>query len=322
MNYRSVGRSGLKVSALGLGGWLTFGRMVQDQKIARKIIAKAYESGVNFFDIADVYARGESEKAMGRVLGEFPRHTLVISTKLYWPMSDDINDRGLSRKHIIESIDRSLARIGTDYIDIYFCHRPDPETPLEETSRAMDDLIHRGKILYWGTSEWPTDLIQQAVDFCEKHNLYKPQVEQPEYNLLARRRFEKEIMPRAQKLGMGLVTWSPLASGMLSGKYDGGVPKGTRFAEIESLKNEIYSDAYIEKVRKFKTMADGLGVGRAQLALAWCLRQTAISSVITGATKPEQLEDNLKAAEISLTADTLRQIDAIFEPNLQRPRDD
>ncbi|MBN1428560.1 MAG: aldo/keto reductase [Anaerolineae bacterium] len=314
MNYRKLGHSGLKISELSLGGWLTFGDSVQDQQIARRIIVKAYDSGINFFDIADIYARGESEKAMGQVLAEFPRHTLVISSKVFWPMSDDPNDSGLSRKHIMESIDRSLQRIGTDYLDLYFCHRWDPETPLEETLRAMDDLIHQGKILYWGTSEWSSEQIQRAHDMAERYNLYKPQVEQPQYNLIERRRFEQEIMPKAAELGMGLVTWSPLASGVLTGKYDEGISQDTRLAQHDWLLDGVDKDNRLEKVRRLKPIADSLGISRADLALAWALRQPAISSVITGATRIEQLENNLQAVAVELSEDILRQIDEVFEP--------
>lgn len=314
MNYRSVGKSGLRVSELGLGGWLTFGHAIKDQQLARQIITRAYEGGITFFDIADIYARGEAEKAMGKMLAEFPRHTLVISTKLFWPMSEDPNDKGLSRKHIMESIDRSLERIGTDYVDIYFCHRWDPDTPLEETVRAMDDLIHQGKVLYWGTSEWSADQIQQAHDLAERYNLYKPQVEQPQYNLLVRRRFEQEIMPKAAKLGMGLVTFSPLASGLLTGKYDDGLPQDSRLTHIEWLRDELIQEEHLEQVRRLKPIADDLGVSRADLAVAWALRQPTISSVITGATKIEQLESNLRTAELEFSADVWQQLDTIFEP--------
>jgi voltage-dependent potassium channel beta subunit len=313
MKYRHLGKSSLKVSELSLGGWLTFGDSVQDRQIARQIIVKAYDSGVNFFDIADIYGGGGAEKTMGETLAEFPRHTLVISTKLFWPMSDDPNDRGLSRKHIMESIDKSLKRIGTDYVDIYFCHRWDPETPLEETMRAMDDLIHQGKILYWGTSEWSAEQMQRAFDLAERYNLYKPQVEQPQYNLLERRRFEQEVMPKAAELGMGLVTWSPLASGLLTGKYDNGIPQDSRLARLDWLREQSFREDKLDKVRRLKPVADALNVSRADLAVAWQLRHPAISSVITGATKVEQLEDNLRAADIMLPDDVLRQIDEIFE---------
>lgn len=314
MQYRRVGDSGLRISELSLGGWLTFGGSVKDQQIAREIIEKAYESGINFFDIADIYSRGESEKMMGAVLKQFPRHTLVISSKLYWPMSDDPNDRGLSRKHIMESIDKSLQRIGTDYLDIYFCHRWDEDTPLLETIRAMDDLIHRGKILYWGTSEWTAEQIQQANDLAERYGLYPPQVEQPQYNLVERHTFEQSVMPTAEANGMGLVTWSPLASGLLTGKYDDGIPDDARLGRIKGLRESILTEDSLAKVRQLKPIADDLGISRAELALAWALRQPAITSVITGATKLSQLESNLKAAEVELTDDVLEQIDAIFSP--------
>lgn len=314
MEYRHVGNSGLKVSELSLGGWLTFGGSVRDQQIAREIIEYAYENGINFFDIADIYARGESEKMMGEVLKQYPRHTLVISSKVFWPMSDDINDRGLSRKHIMESIDRSLERIGTDYLDLYFCHRWDENTPLLETIRAMDDLIHQGKVLYWGTSEWTGEQIQQASDLAAEHGLYPPQVEQPQYSLLVRRRFEDEIMPTAQANGMGLVTWSPLASGLLTGKYDDGIPEGTRLDRTEWLREGLLVEQKLDRVRRMKAIADDLGVSRAELALAWALRQPAVSSVITGATKLSQLQSNLKAAGLDLSEGDIAALDELFDP--------
>jgi voltage-dependent potassium channel beta subunit len=312
MNYRSLGKSGLKVSEISLGGWTTFGGSIKNESMARTIIVTAYEGGINFFDIADAYSRGESEKMMGRVLAEFSRHSLVISSKLYWPQSDDPNDKGLSRKHIMESIEKSLKRIGTDYLDLYFCHRFDEETPLEETIRAMDDLVHQGKILYWGTSEWTAAQLGKAHDIAEKRNLYQPQVEQPEYSLLTRRRFEQEIMPKAETLGMGLVTWSPLASGLLTGKYDDGIPEDARLGQIESLRNAWIKPERVEQVRALKPIADALGISRAHLALAWVLRQQAVSSVITGASRPDQVTSNLSAAEIKLSDDTLKKLDVIF----------
>jgi voltage-dependent potassium channel beta subunit len=314
MNYRRLGASGLKVSELSLGGWLTFGGSVKDDETARAIITKAYDSGINFLDIADIYAHGESERMMGRILAQYPRHTLVISSKLFWPMSDDVNDRGLSRKHIMESIDRSLQRIGTDYLDMYFCHRFDEETPVLETMRAMDDLIHRGKVLYWGTSEWSGAQIQLACDLAGQYNLIPPQVEQPQYNLLNRARFEQDVMPAAVGNGMGLVTFSPLASGLLTGKYDGGIPADSRLARTTWLQERL-TEERVEQVRRMKPIADDLGVSRSQLALAWTLRQKAISSVITGATRVEQLDSNLKAAEIVLSEDVLTALDNIFSPD-------
>ncbi|GAB4467643.1 MAG: aldo/keto reductase family protein [Anaerolineae bacterium] len=314
MEYRRVGSSGLKVSEISLGGWTTFGGSVTDRRLVRDIIVRAYDSGINFFDIADIYALGESERMMGEVLKLFPRHTLVISTKVFWPMSDDPNDRGLSRKHIMESIDRSLKRIGTDYVDIYFCHRYDENVPLIETIRAMDDLIHRGKVLYWGTSEWSAAQIQDALDLAERYNLHPPVVEQPQYNLLVRKRMEEEIIPKAREAGLGLVTWSPLASGLLTGKYDDAVPEDSRLARIDWLRESVLKEESLDKVRRFKPVAERLGVSRAELAIAWALRDEAISSVITGATRVEQLESNLKAAELKgrLTDEVLAELDVIF----------
>lgn len=312
MEYRRLGQYGLKVSELSLGGWTTFGNLVKEQDTVREIIIRAYEAGINFFDIADIYARGESEIMMGKVLKDFPRHTLVISSKVFWPMSDDVNDRGLSRKHIMESIDKSLKRIGTDYLDLYFCHRWDEETPLLETMRAMDDLIHQGKILYWGTSEWTGDQIEQANQLAEQYHLHPPAVEQPQYNIRVRELFENEIMPTATSNGMGLVIWSPLNSGLLTGKYDDGLPEGSRLAELDWLREALYTEDTIEQVKQLKPIADDLGITRAQLAIAWALRQKDISSVITGATRVSQLEDNLGAAEVKLSDDILEQIDRIF----------
>ncbi|MBN2471250.1 MAG: aldo/keto reductase [Anaerolineae bacterium] len=311
MQYRRLGQAGMKVSALSLGGWTTYGDIVKDQDITRDIIVRAYDAGINFFDIADAYAKGTAEQMMGKVLAEFPRHTLVISSKLYWPMSDDVNDRGLSRKHIMESIDRSLQRVGTDYLDIYFCHRYDDETPVEETARAMDDLIHQGKILYWGTSEWTGAQIREALDVCERYNLYRPQVEQPQYNLFAREKVEQDVMPVASTNGMGLVVWSPLASGVLTGKYDDGIPEDSRLAKLDWLRSRLDDDS-ISRVKALKAVADKLGATRAELALAWTLRKPEISSAITGATKISQLESNLKALDIKLDADVLAEIDSIM----------
>jgi len=317
MNYRRLGNSGLKVSALSLGGWTTFGDSVTDRRLARDIIVKAYDSGINYFDIADVYAAGEAEKLMGSILKLFPRHTLVISSKAFWPMSDDVNDRGLSRKHLFESVNASLQRIGTDYLDLFFCHRWDDETPLEETVRALDDLVHQGKILYWGTSEWTGAQIQAALDLCERHNLVKPQVEQPLYNMISRRRVEEDVLPVTEKNGIGLVVWSPLASGLLTGKYDDALPDDSRLARLEGLREQWYKGESIAAIRKLKTVADDLGVTRAQLALAWVLRQPGVSSAITGATKPTQLDETLKAVDLTLDSDTLARMDAIMAPVVQ-----
>jgi len=312
MRYNRLGMSGMKVSELSLGGWTTFGHSIQDKHIAKDIIEAAYSAGINFFDIADVYARGESERLMGKILKDFPRHTLVISSKVFWPMSDDVNDRGLSRKHIMESIDKSLLRIGTDYLDIYYCHRYDPETPVLEVVRAMDDLVHSGKVLYWGTSEWPAEKIEEACQLAEKYHCIPPAVEQPEYHLLKRAKVEREIQPMTRSFGMGLTSFSPLAMGMLSGKYDRGIPEDSRFAREEWLKNIWYREDVVQTVLKFRELADALGVSRAQLAIAALLNQGILSSVITGATSVAQLEENLKAAEIEIPLEISKGIDALF----------
>ncbi len=317
MNYRRLGNAGIKVSELSLGGWTTFGESLTDQRLARDIIVKAYDSGINFFDIADVYAQGEAEKLMGAILKEFPRHTLVISSKVFWPMSDDVNDRGLSRKHIMESVEKSLQRIGTDYLDMYFCHRFDEETPVEETVRAMDDLVHQGRILYWGTSEWTGAQIQEVLNLCEQHNLYKPQVEQPQYNMLVRNKVENDVLPVTQSNGIGLVVWSPMASGLLTGKYDEALPDDSRLARLDWLRDALYKAETIAAIRKLKPIADDLGATRAQLAIAWTLRQPGVSSAITGATKVAQLEDTLRAIDLKLDDDVLDRIDDALKPVIQ-----
>jgi len=313
MKYRNLGRAGLKLSALGLGGWTTFGESLRDHSAIRRIIGAAYDAGVNFFDMADAYARGESERVMGQVLGQFPRHTLVLSSKVFRPMSDDVNDRGLSRKHIMDAIDKSLKRIGTDHLDIYFCHRDDPETPVEETVRAMDDLIRAGKVLYWGTSEWPVEKIREAASLAGAA-FHRPQTEQLQYNLLARERAEREVTPLAAELGLGLTIFSPLALGLLTGKYDEGVPQDSRLARMSAHREHWYRPERIEQVRRFKRIADGLGAQRGEVALAWLLARPQVSSVIMGATSLAQLEANLRAMQLDLGGEALAAIDAIFPP--------
>ncbi|MBP1711917.1 MAG: aldo/keto reductase [Deltaproteobacteria bacterium] len=312
MKYRKVGNSGLKVSCLSLGGWTTFGDIVKDESLVGDIVKAAYDNGINFFDMADAYAKGESERMMGRALKRFPRHKLVLSSKLFRPMSEDVNDQGLSRKHIMESIDKSLSRIGTDYLDIFFCHRHDPETGMEETMRAMDDLIHAGKILYWGTSEWPLEKIEEAINLAEKYNLYKPLVEQSQYSLLYRERVEKEVLPNLSRYGMGLVVFSPLASGLLTGKYDEGIPEKSRIERLGFVRETWYREDHIARVRQLKTVSEELSIHRNKLAIAWILHHGDISSVITGATHRAQLESNLKAIDLSLPSNVIIKIDRIF----------
>ena len=311
MQYRRLGNAGMKISAVALGGWATFGEYVTDQDLTRRIVNAAYEAGINFFDIADVYALGKSEEMMGAALKELPRHTLVISSKTFWPMSEDVNDRGLSRKHIMESVEKSLKRVGTDYLDIYYCHRFDPDTPLEETVRAMNDLIRQGKVLYWGTSKWRGSQIADAVAVARQGRCDVPRVEQPPYSLLRHSQVEDEILPVVEEHGIGLTTYSPLESGVLTGKYDEGVPKESRAAFDEGFRNRLKDDV-LENVRKLKSIADDLGISRAQLALAWILRQKQVSSVITGASKPEHVSLNAAAADVKLDEETLAKINELF----------
>ena len=312
MTYRPLGRCGTKVSTLSIGGWTTFGGSITSERTTREILHRAFDAGINFFDIADVYAQGQAETIMGKALSTLPRRHLVISSKCFWPMSGDINDRGLSRKHIFESVEASLERIGTDYLDMLFCHRYDEETPLEETVRAMDDLVRQGKVLYWGTSEWSGAQIRRAHSIADRYGAYGPQVEQPQYSLLVREKVEDDVEPAAQERGMGLVVWSPLASGLLTGKYDDGVPKDTRLARIDWLREGVRTEENLARVRALAPVAEAAGCTRTQMALAWAAAQPGISSVILGATSTDQLDENLGALEVAITAEVAAAIDAIF----------
>ena len=310
MKYRRLGRAGIKISEISLGGWLTFGGSV-DSKTTDTILGTAIDCGINFIDLADIYSRGEAERVCGEALQQYTRTDLVISSKLFWPMSQNVNDHGLSRKHIMESIDRTLMRLRTDYLDIYFCHRFDPDTEIEEVVRAMDDLVHQGKILYWGTSVWETDQIITAASLADKYLCHRPQVEQPRYNMIDRA-IEQRVMPTCAKLGMGLTVWSPLAQGLLTGKYNDGVPAGSRGSTSEWLRGDL-TDDNIVRVRKLTALASDLGLTMSELALAWVLRRPEISCAITGATRPEHVRANVIASEVDLTADTLEAIEAILE---------
>lgn len=312
MPYRRLGDAGVKVSGLSLGGWTTFGSSVTDEATTEAILRRAFDAGVNFFDIADVYAKGEAERQMGRVLRQLPRRDLVISSKVYWPMSDGVNDRGLSRKHIIESVEGSLKRVGTDYLDLYFCHRFDVDVPLEETVRAMDDLVRQGKVLYWGTSEWTGAQLRDAHAIADRRNLSGPVVEQPQYSLLARDRVELDVRPQARTLGMGLVVWSPLASGVLTGKYDDGVPAGSRLDRIAWLRDTFLVPEKLDRVRRFAALADEVGVSRTRLALAWALHQPGVSSVILGASSVAQLDENLSALDVEMTPELATRLAEVF----------
>lgn len=314
MIHRRLGRSGLKVSQVSLGAWTTYGGSVQDRKRITAIVERALAGGVNFFDNADAYAAGEGERMLTGVLHDLgvERHKLVLSSKVFWPASDDPNDRGLSRKHVLESIDRSLERMELDYLDLYFAHRYDPETPLEEIVEAFSDVVRSGRALYWGTSEWTPAQIAEAHTYAKAHGLVAPVVEQPQYSMLYRERVEGRILPVTEPKGIGLAVFSPLAMGMLTGKYDEGVPEGSRFADNDVFAARFLTDDNRRRVLALKEVADDLGVSRAQLALAWVLRLPGVSSVITGATRVAQVEENLGAAELALDEATLARVDEIL----------
>ncbi len=314
MNYRNLGKSGLKVSELSFGSWVTYGNQV-DLELAKKLMSAAWDHGVNFFDNAEAYAHGEAERVMGKALKElgWPREQFVVSTKIFWG-GQTPTEKGVSFKHVVEGVDRSLRNFQLDHVDLVFAHRPDFETPVSETVRAFNHVIQQGKAFYWGTSEWPAERILEAAKFAEDNYLIGPTMEQPEYNLLHRSRFEEEYAILYKKLGLGTTTWSPLKSGMLSGKYRGGAfPEGTRanLPGFEWLK-EMFSDpARMQAVENLALIADDLGVSLAQMSIAWLLKNPNVSTVITGASRLEQLEENFKALDVvdMLTDDVLDRID-------------
>jgi voltage-dependent potassium channel beta subunit len=314
MHYRRLGRSGLKVSEISYGAWVTFGSQLDEQK-AKELIHTAYDKGVNFFDNADIYGNGKAEVLMGKAIKDLPRESLVISSKVFWPTMPGPNGRGLSRKHVTESVHASLRRLGVEYLDLYFCHRYDPDTPIEEVIYTMNTLIQQGKILYWGTSEWRASQITQAYGFARQHNLIPPTMEQPQYNMFHRRRVEDELAPICAELGIGLTTWSPLYFGILTGKYNEGVPQGSR-ASLESMAwiRDRITPERIAIVRQLTDVARELGLTTAQLAIAWLLRRKEVSCVITGASKLHQLEENIAAGEATekLSDDVLERIEAIL----------
>jgi voltage-dependent potassium channel beta subunit len=309
MKYRKLGKYGIKVSELSLGAWLTYGNSV-DGKRTKDIVRAALDAGINYIDIADIYAKGEAERVVGKAIEGITRSDLVISSKVFWPMSENVNDKGLSRKHIFESVEKSLKRIGTDYLDLYFCHRFDKDTEIEETVRAMSDLVAQGKVLYWGTSVWEADQIERAVGEARVQRAHLPAVEQPRYNMLDRH-IEDAILPTCAHSGMGVVVWSPLAQGILTGKYNDGVPKGTRGADTMWLAGHI-TEENLGKVRKLTVMAKESGMTIGQLALAWILRRPEISSAIVGATSVAQLKENLAGCEVSLDGDLTTKIDTVL----------
>ena len=316
MNYRNVGKSGLKVSEIAVGSWMT--DLVGSKKvdIARDTIKLAYENGINFFDCADAYSGGEAEKFLGRILNEYPRHSYVVSSKVFFPTGGGANDWGLSRKHIFENVDRSLSNLNMDYIDLYYCHRFDNTAPMEETLRALNDLVSQGKILYYGVSEeWGAARLEEAQRIIDRYGLYPMTVVQPQYNMIDRY-IEHEIMSVCEKYGIGITPFSPLAQGLLTGKYKKGepYPEGSRAThQADKQINNLLTDENLDRVEKLSKIAEELGTNMSVLALSWILRKSIISSVITGASKPSQLENNLAAADFKIPADALEEIEKILD---------
>ncbi len=303
MHYRRLGRSGLQVSELSFGSWVTYGNQM-DARAAAECMAVAWDAGVNFFDNAQVYARGKSEEIMGAALKQFgwPRGKYIVSTKFFFGLGDGPNEKNtLNRKYLLESIDGSLKRLGLDHVDLVYCHRHDPATPVEEVVWAMHDIVGSGRALYWGTSEWPADDIRAAWEVAERQRLRKPVVEQPEYNLFRRKRVEKEYAPLLADIGLGLTTWSPLASGLLTGKYRSGIPAASR-GTVETyafLRKSLLDPARNDIVTRLEPLAKELGGSVAQLAIAWCLKNPNVSTAITGASRAEQVRENMKALAVA-----------------------
>lgn len=318
MKYNRLGRSGVKVSELSFGSWVTFHNQLNIKDVM-ETMSIAYDKGVNFFDNAEVYANGKSEEVMGEALKKlaWPRVKYLVSTKFYWGISEGPNEKNtLNRKYLLQAMENSLRRFQLDYIDLIYCHRPDPRTPLEETVWAMHDLIHRGHALYWGTSEWSADEIRAAYMIAEKHHLHKPIVEQPQYNLFHRHRVEIEYQRLYEDLGIGLTTWSPLASGLLSGKYLKQIPENTR-AQMKSmtwLREDINNENKRNQIQSFCDLATELNVSPSQLAITWCMRNNNVSTVILGASNQQQLNENLKSLDHKdlLTTEILERIDKLF----------
>jgi voltage-dependent potassium channel beta subunit len=318
MEYRHLGKAGIQVSELSFGSWVTFHTQA-DVDAAVEMMAAAYEYGVNFFDNAESYAGGKSEEVMGAALKKlgWRRSSYLISSKFYWGLNDKVNEHHtLNRKYLIEGINGSLKRFGLDYVDLIYCHRPDRNTPIEETVWAMHNIIEWGKALYWGTSEWSAAEIASAVQIAERHHLHKPVTEQPIYNLFDRHRFSKEYERVYRDYGYGTTTWSPLASGLLTGKYNKGIPVGSRgsLQGYDWLQDMLTDQQRLDRVAALEPIASDLGCSLSQLAIAWCLKNPYVSTVITGASRVEQVHENLKAGEVApkLTPDVLKKIDAIF----------
>lgn len=323
MQYRQLGSTGLKISALSFGAWVTLGKQLGDPA-SRKLMHAAYDAGVNFFDNAEVYAAGQAERVMGAILKKagWRRSSYLVSSKVFFGTGGDRpNEDGLSRKHVVEACHDALRRLQVDYIDLYYCHRPDPSTPIVETCRAMHDLITQGKVLYWGTSEWGAAGLREAFAVCDRMGLHAPVVEQPQYNLLVKSRFENELAPVLKEHGMGTTTWSPLASGLLTGKYNDGIPRNSRLGSkgMEWLQKAVFGDNRAEKitaVRALAGIAEGIDTTLPRMAIAWCLKNPRVSSVILGASRPSQLEENFAAFEVvdRLTPAVMRQVDAVSKP--------
>lgn len=317
MEYRHLGKAGVKVSELSLGAWVTYGHQF-GLSDAKAIMSAAFDAGVNFFDNAEAYAGGQAETIMGEALKElgWARKDYLVSTKIFWG-GEGPNDRGLSYKHIIEGVNAALKRLQLDYVDLLFAHRPDPDTPIEETVFAFNQVIREGKAFYWGTSEWSAAEIVRATDFARRNNLRPPSMEQPQYNLLHRRRFEEEYAILYKELGYGTTIWSPLAGGLLTGKYNQGIPKGSRgdLKDFAWMKSHFQDAKNLEVTRQLGQVADDLGVSLAQLSLAWLLKNPHVSTVITGASNVAQLEENMKAADIKhqLTDDVMQRIAEIIK---------
>lgn len=320
MQYRYLGKSGLKISALSFGTWVTFGDQV-DLDLAEELMTLAYEAGVNFFDNAEAYNAGKAEIIMGKVIkrSDWKRSDLVLSTKIFWG-GEGPNDSGLSRKHILEGIDASLERMDLNYVDLIFAHRPDIHTPIEETVRAMNQVIDQGKAFYWGTSEWSAQQIMEAYGVARQEHLIPPLMEQPQYNMFHRERFEAEYQLLYDRIGLGTTIWSPLSSGLLTGKYNEGVPQDSRASldDYQWLKERFTSEKaqqQIEKVKQLAPIAERVGCSLPQLALAWCLKNPRVSTVITGASKPYQVKENMKAVDYvdSLTPEILDEIEEILD---------
>ena len=318
MNYRHLGRSGLKVSELSFGSWITFGNQM-GEALARESMAAAYDAGVNFFDNAEAYARGQSETVMGNVLRKLAwrRGSYLVSTKFFWGLHDGPNEKNtLNRKRLLDAMDGSLKRLQLGYVDLVFCHRPDPTTPIEETVWAMHDIVSRGKAVYWGTSEWSAAEIMEAWQIADKHHLHKPVMEQAQYNLFNRQKVEHEYARLYQDIGLGMTTWSPLASGLLTGKYNHGIPADSRarLKDYEWLKPALTDPGRIGTVIKLVPIAADLGISLAQMALAWCLKNPHVSTIITGASRVEQVLENMKALDAveKLTTEVMERIDDVL----------